>query len=200
MPTICVFGDSIVHGASDVSGGWVRRLYAWLEPQDIRVYNLGVSGDFSNQVLARFEAEADAREAEIIILAVGINDAAQTKSGASRVPLQHTHANIGWLLTKAKQRGVVVVVGLTNVDEQRTCPVAWDADVNYRNAIIKRYDSAIAKLCKKQQVLHIPVFGKLAKADLEDGLHPTGKGHEKIFRAVADFLLRHRIVEPVPTP
>ena len=75
MQTICVFGDSIAWGASDSEkGGWVERLKIYMgEHRSGNVYNLGVSGDTTNDLLERFEQEAKARESDVIIFAVGTN-------------------------------------------------------------------------------------------------------------------------------
>ncbi len=82
---ICVFGDSIVWGAYDPeNGGWATLLRNYFESADsppyfreagdVEVYNCGVSGDKTEDLLKRFEVEAQAREPNLIIFAIGIND------------------------------------------------------------------------------------------------------------------------------
>src|SRR3990170_7472616 len=84
---ILVFGTSTTYGAWDREGGWVQRLRGFLDEKvinsdykhDYFVYNLGISGDKSADILTRFEPETKARlghhNAEIIILFhLGIND------------------------------------------------------------------------------------------------------------------------------
>lgn len=55
---ICVFGDSITWGAWDIEkGGWVQRLRNFVESSSeeyIEIYNLGVSGDNTEDLLEIF--------------------------------------------------------------------------------------------------------------------------------------------------
>ena len=66
MARILVFGDSITYGAWDKRGGWVQRLREFLDEKNlidlnkipVLIYNLGVSGDTTNDALERFEFES----------------------------------------------------------------------------------------------------------------------------------------------
>ncbi len=83
---ILVFGDSITQGFWDTEGGWVGHISRYYIEQTIKtqnyniptIFNLGVSGDTSNEVLARFENEVKARlwpgEEIVIIISTGVND------------------------------------------------------------------------------------------------------------------------------
>ncbi len=81
---ILIFGDSITYGACDREGGWVQRLRKFLdeknltENDDFSLYNLGVGGDNTEDILKRFEPETKARideeEETVFIFAIGIND------------------------------------------------------------------------------------------------------------------------------
>ena len=82
MATICVFGDSIAWGAVDPeNGGWVSSLRNYFESKSLRadldtdVYNLGISGDNTDDLLERFDVEVEARKPDTIVFAIGINDA-----------------------------------------------------------------------------------------------------------------------------
>ena len=58
--TICIFGDSIAWGASDLEfGGWVARLRNYLETEkyDSSIYNCSISGDSTQDLLKRFSNE-----------------------------------------------------------------------------------------------------------------------------------------------
>ena len=56
---ILVFGDSIAYGANDYElGGWVNRLRLDFDKKtdyEIEVFNLGRSGEISEEVLNRFD-------------------------------------------------------------------------------------------------------------------------------------------------
>ena len=50
------------------------------------------------------------------------------------------------------------------------------------------------EVCAEHQVLFLDVFGLLENEDLDDGLHPNVRGHEKLFQRIKDFLLDNRII------
>ena len=63
---ICIFGDSVTWGAYDPEqGGWATRLRNYFEAQEnnIDVYNLGISGDATADLLKRIEVEAKSHKA-----------------------------------------------------------------------------------------------------------------------------------------
>ena len=86
MAQILIFGDSITWGAWDEEGGWAQRFKKEIDKKAITanftsyhsVYNLGISGDNTNDLLERFESETQRRldegEEAIILFAIGIND------------------------------------------------------------------------------------------------------------------------------
>ena len=84
---ILVFGDSVAYGAWDGEGGWVQRLRKSTdaeipdsETNDLRVYNLSISGDTTGGLLKRFDSETGQRLGEdtflTIVFAIGLNDSA----------------------------------------------------------------------------------------------------------------------------
>ena len=86
MAQILIFGNSIIYGAWDKEGGWVSRLRKFLDEKNLSsgpnfyclVYNLGISGNTTDDLLERFEFEIKQRlkedEETIILFAIGIND------------------------------------------------------------------------------------------------------------------------------
>lgn len=196
---ICVFGDSITEGHCDYEeGGWVNRLKKYLENKDsgISVYNLGVSGDNTDDLLERFNAEAEAREPEIIIFAIGINDSSYRVSlQDNRINFKKFKNNLEILLKQADLLAEkIIFTGITKVDENKTVPLPWNQDASYKNKDIRKYDGAIEGLCEKNSLPFIEMYGLLNKEDLEDGLHPNSAGHEKMFQRIKDFLMENKII------
>jgi len=75
---ICIFGDSIAWGAYDPErGGWATRLRNYLEKKNryIIVYNLSISDEITTDLLTHLEIEIKSRESNLIIFAIGTNDA-----------------------------------------------------------------------------------------------------------------------------
>jgi GDSL-like Lipase/Acylhydrolase family len=90
MASILCFGDSITQGFVDLEGGWTQRLRRRLD-QDASVpmgattfpvhavFNLGISGDTAEGLLARLEPELGPRrlgDQTIVVVAVGVNERA----------------------------------------------------------------------------------------------------------------------------
>lgn len=186
---ILIFGDSITWGAYDPEqGGWATRLRNYFEKKgnDINVYNLGVPGDTTTDLLERIEMEAKSREPNLIIFAIGINDAQFIHStNGLRVSLDEFQQNLAKLFSIAKKfTDKVVFVGLTAVDEAKTTPIPWNTDKSYTNENIKRLDSAIEKFCENNKLKFIPIDSVVRNDDLIDGLHPNIQGHIKIFNRI----------------
>ena len=196
---ICVFGDSISQGYNDYNeGGWINRLrkYFDLSDYDISVFNLGVSGDNTFDLLKRFKIEAEARSPEFIIFAIGINDSQYVNSKDNpSVPLSDFNKNLSELQRLSKQfTDKIIFVGLTKVDEPKVTPIPWSITKYYDNENIKKYDLAIKDFCIKNNLPFIEMFDLLDDKDLEDGLHPNSGGHEKMFIRVKDFLIENKII------
>lgn len=200
---ISIFGDSITWGASDYEcGGWVARLKYYFDndiENDIDVYNLGISGDTTNDLLLRFKIECLARNRhpQIIIFAIGTNDSQYINSKNNpRTPIDKFENNLKKLINQAKEfSDKIIFVGLTKVDESKLMPVPWSAEKFYDNENISRYNSVIKKVSKENNLLFVNLFDLLKMSDLDDGLHPNSKGHEKMFLKIKEFLLSNIIVQ-----
>lgn len=206
MATILVFGDSIVWGAADSEGGgWVNRFSIGLgRDSEIDVYNLGVSGDKTLNILDRFESETKARieqgEEVALVFAIGINDSYFVHSkNALMTSLDEFKANIQQLTDKAqKLASKVIFIGLTPVDEAKTTPIPWNTDKSYKNENVKKYNEIIKSNCQEKDIHFVEIFNEWINLDyqnlLEDGLHPNSAGHKKIFETVKDYLIQHQII------
>jgi len=198
MATICIFGDSIAWGAVDPDGGgWATRLRNYFEShglpinQDTDVYNLGVSGNNTDDLVIRFSVELKAREATFVIFAIGINDSQFViPENKNRVSVERFRANLETMIAEAKNVGCgVALVGLTRVDESKTTPIPWNADKKYINADIEKYDQVLKDIADKEKLLYVDMNKTLSRDDLYDGLHPNTAGHKKIFEKIKEFLL-----------
>lgn len=190
---ICIFGDSIAWGACDFEkGGWVERLKVHLmeNREDICVYNLGVSGDNTDDLLKRFSKEAKAREADMVIFAVGTNDSQYiTTKKSARIEPEKFKINISRLIKEARKlTEKIMFIGLTKVDESKTMPIPWDTDKYYSNQNIQQYNVILEKFCAEERVGFIDTFDLLDDSDLEDGLHPNSDGHVKIFEKIREVI------------
>lgn len=199
--TICIFGDSIAWGAVDSeSGGWVGQLRRHFETgnyYDVTVYNQGVCGDSSEDLLIRFNVECIAREPQIIIFAIGTNDSQYTLSKDNPyVSLEKFQKNLVTLVNQAKKISEkIVFVGLTKIDESKMMPTPWETEKFYDNDNITRYNSVIEKVCAELGLPFVDLLDLLETSDLDDGLHPNSNGHKKMFLRIKEFLQTKKIVQ-----
>ena len=196
---ICVFGASITWGAFDSEkGGWVNRLklIKFTQGNCINIHNLGISGDTTNNVLARINTELLTRNPNIIIFSIGANDSLYLKNeNKNYIDLKKFKKNLNELYKKSKKfTKKIIFTGLTKVDELKVSPIPWSPTKYYDNENIKKYDLVIKNFCKKNNLPFIEMFDLLKNEDLEDGLHPNSEGHKKMFIRVRDFLIKNKII------
>lgn len=209
MTTICVFGDSVTYGAWDrESGGWVSRLRKYLDSQNGYhiVYNVGISGDTTQSLLKRFKSESAARFSEaqsekdpsIIIFDIGANDAGRFE-GKRTIENKEFSENLRKLKVMArKYTKQIFFLNLIPVSEQKTDPVEWNHDISYLNNDINALNDVLKSVSFEEAVNIINVRdsfdGRNYHKLLEDGLHPNAEGHELIFIAVKDALIKAKII------
>ncbi|MCX6740213.1 MAG: GDSL-type esterase/lipase family protein [Candidatus Parcubacteria bacterium] len=209
MSQILIFGDSITYGASDLEGGWVSRLRKYVDQKGLTdpdyynlVYNLGISGNNTTDLLKRFEFEVQQRIKEegetVIIFLIGTNDSQLFKGKFRTEPVQFEN-NLQQLYVLAqKYSQKVIFVGLFPIDESKTSPVAWHKEKFYKIENIKNNNDTIRKFCEKNGLLFIEIFENFINQDykslLDDGIHPTTLGHEKMFEIIKNDLIKNKII------
>jgi lysophospholipase L1-like esterase len=183
-PTLCVFGDSIVVGSDDrKGGGWVARMRLDFNSRGrISVYNLGVDGDRSEQLLRRIGSEAAARTASVIVIGIGANDLGWHGSGGTEAALFRERYDS--ILAEAERlTGRILTLGILNVDETNDSH-------GVSNRQVLAFNEVIAELTRKHGAEHLDLYGTLEPGDFTDGLHPNSSGHAKLAPLVAQELER----------
>jgi|SRR3989344_5769652 len=199
IKTILVFGDSITWGAKDLEkGGWVNRLKLFFESNNkgIDVYNLGVSGDNSRDLLERFENESNKRifEDTLIIILIGTNDS--SKHQEINVPIREFEENLIKLLDISRSlKAKLLFLGINKVDESRTSPVYYDSTLFYKNKDLREYEKIVKDISKIKKIPFLKLFNLLKDEDFDDGVHPNAMGHEKIFQRINKFLIERELVK-----
>jgi lysophospholipase L1-like esterase len=195
---IFCFGDSITLGCNDSQGlGWPARLCRGLTTggYGVAAYNLGVNGDTSAHIAARWRAEAEARSRNspgLLIFAFGFNDAAQADGKGPQVPLDESLANARRILAAAQRVSALLWIGPTPLDESVNPMQSPVASWEMRNADIARYDDAYAELAAELGVDYLPLFAEFAaspryRAALAAGdrVHPGDDGYAMIAERIA---------------
>jgi len=198
---VLVFGDSIAQGFWSVQGGWVeklRRHYDGLAVADLKnnkqpeIFNLGVSGDTTRNLLSRIELETKVRkwpgDPLAVLLAIGTNDELFENDKQVVAP-DEFKANIQKLLSILSPiADSIMFIGNAACEEKLTTPVFW-SNIYYTNEQIKKYEDCVAEIARSENIAFVPIFEKFSnemknKQLLADGLHPNGEGHELIFQLV----------------
>lgn len=166
---ICFFGDSIVHGTKDPSTlGWPGRACAAgvAEGHDVTMYNLGIRGDTSEGVRARWHDEAERRvSAETsgaLVFSFGLNDSLVDSDGNWRVEPNRTRENIAAVLHEAIAWLPTLVIGPAPVDDSRLPPQApggtrWVTD----NARIRGVGLVMGEVAIAAAIPYLDVFSRL---------------------------------------
>jgi lysophospholipase L1-like esterase len=175
---IAFLGDSMTNGTGDPTMlGWVGRVCAaaWGRGHDVTAYNLGIRGDTSADIHARWRAEAAARlpagRPRALVFSFGVNDCV-LEGEAPRVHPDATLKHAQAMLAAAQAIGPVLMVGPPPID---------DAGVNAR---VRALEPRLAGVCAELGVPFLPVLEALladphwiAEARAGDGAHPGAKGY-----------------------
>lgn len=214
--TIICFGDSITYGNWDPQGGWVGRLREYLDTKSLEAYsgedlyskyytltyNLGIPGDTSTGLFARFENELIPRfnpdEETILLFAIGINDSRlYLSTGMHETDIEDLKQNIWDIWEIARQYSPdVAFIGLTPVDENRTNSLSWEPDAVLKNEYIEQYNTAIGEFCRSREIPFIDIFNQMKNlgipALLEDGIHPNQEGYKVMEEIIRTAVFENR--------
>lgn len=191
---IGIWGDSITSGANDYEkGGWVNRLNLLSKnnKEYTIVYNLGIEGNTSSDIVKRFKNECEARGVNVILFAIGTNDSLYINNKNNPyVAIEKFGDNLQNLIKLArKYTSKIGFIGSTKVDESKTMPIPWDTRMYHSNENIQKYDNTVRKIAEENELSYLYMFDLLSNNDLSDGLHPNADGHEKMFLKIKGFVV-----------
>jgi acyl-CoA thioesterase-1 len=176
--TIVALGDSLTAGYGvKEKEAYPARLerklhgsgYLW------RVINAGISGETSDETLARLTGVLELKPA-IVILETGVNDGFR---GSDPIAIRK---NIQEIVRILKNRGVsVLLAGMRMFDNARP---------GYNRAFAAIYP----EVAKEQDIVLMPFFLEGVAGDPSlnrlDGIHPTAKGYRIVADMVYPYLLK----------
>lgn len=169
--TYCIFGDSVTQAAY-VRDSWVNLLKTYLEDKYqsdfVNVFNLGVGGNTTNDILKRFDEESSARTPTSIIFAVGIND-----SSLHLVEKNIFESNLKRLCDMATKfsTDITFIGPVLSVD-------------SYDRKRAEDYNNILKTVVCSRNFKFIQLLDKLNPEDFQDGLHPNEQGHRKMFEII----------------
>ncbi|NEP16305.1 MAG: G-D-S-L family lipolytic protein [Leptolyngbya sp. SIO4C1] len=198
---VVVIGDSLVYGFGDVEGGgWVERLRRqWMDPDSAGpiLYNLGVRGDGVQQVKHRLDSEfrlrgeLRRRVPDLLVLSVGLNDAARLSQPRGRLMLDEStfSTQMQALLDQAQSLCPVFFVGMVPVNEAQ---MPYAEVLHFSRADQKRYRTITQRACAARGIAYLDIYERwLAQGDdwcnarlCRDGLHPNVLGYQTLTQTV----------------
>ncbi len=183
---ICFVGDSFVNGTCDPDYlGWSGRACKAVNYPGLTCYNLGIRGNTSEQIEARWQAEAvprflfpaDAR----LVFSFGVNDNC-IEDGHLRVSAKGSVACARRILTQAKAQYPTLMIGPPPVE---------DESINDRTVVTSM---AYAALCKTLDVPYLETYAPLRQNQTWmhevaqiDGAHPGAAGYEAFAQLVSNW-------------
>jgi lysophospholipase L1-like esterase len=186
-------GDSITDGgrggsADGLGAGYVcmvRGLLTARHPElAVRIMNLGVGGDRTVELLARWQADCLAIKPQVLSLMIGVNDVWRLRgmwNNQTFVPIAEYRANYVKLLDQARAAGVrqLVLMSPTTIAEENDPEISRHLDERA---------ACVRELAAQYQAVYVPTRETILRALREqpkvrwtnDGCHPTQGGHALI--------------------
>ena len=208
MKGILAFGDSITFGMGVVpSNGSAQKLKEDFESQDIynALYNLGIPGDSSKDLLNRFETEANARiqyhypdNKYVILIAIGTNDSRGLGSpDNTQTSLEDYKSNVEKIVKLAKNHtNHIIIISIPPVDES----LMPFEDTYFSNEIIEQFNKTLQQISEKNNLLFCDVYKEFEKREdyttlFVDGLHPNNEGYFLMYKFIKKFLVKNNIIK-----
>lgn len=178
-PRIVFLGDSLTAGLGLPRAEAVPSLIQARLRQEGYPYeavNAGVSGDTSAGGLSRLDWSLDG-DVKVLVIELGAND------GLRGLPVSQMKRNLDEIVTRAKQRGIVVIL------------TGMEAPPNYGQTYASEFRQVFRDLADQHDVALVPFYlegvAGIPSLNNSDGIHPNATGA----RIVADTIWR--ALEPV---
>jgi acyl-CoA thioesterase-1 len=197
---IYFFGDSITLGCNDsLDLGWPGRVCRGMtkDGRGVAVYNLGINGDTSSDIDARWYNEMMARNRGsigLLVFAFGFNDAAHKNSDHSQVELELSVKTARKIMSQAQKISKLLWIGPTPLDETVNPLDGSDGRWIMYNEKIEKYDHAYANLAKEMKVDYLSLYKEYcvshryqAALVAGDKVHPADDGYAMIAESVTHW-------------
>ena len=191
--TIVAMGDSTTAGTP----GWKSRVehppagtgdetsqYAyWLmrAHPDWDVLNVGVNGERSDQIRARFERDVINRRPRVVVLIAGVNDVYQGRA------VEHVTDQLSAMFARAKQAGIPMIAG--TIVPYNTATAEQNRKMHEINRWIRD------RAADDPNVSFVDTRAAVADPDnpdrlfeSPDGLHPSPAGYQRMAQAIEPIL------------
>jgi len=192
---VCFIGDSYVNGTGDPEAlGWRGRAVAaaLARGRSLTHYDLGVRGDTSEMVAARWRREAEARLPEgsdgRLVISFGLNDAAFLHGSGLRVPPERSQAVAAAMLEEAAAWKPTLWVGPPPANEQMSPMTPLPGmTVSFSDERVAELNGRYAAVAERLAIPYLDLFSTVrGNADYSrsqregDGLHCGAVGYRML--------------------
>jgi lysophospholipase L1-like esterase len=142
--TMAFLGDSITEQGAGSAGGYVRLVVGGLEANGAKITPVfaGISGNKSNEMLARLDRDVLSKKPDWMTLSCGVNDVGQLANG---IPLDQYQKNITSIVEKAQAAGTRVMI--------LTATVIQEDPNNAENQTLAGYNAFLKTLAAEKKCL-----------------------------------------------
>ena len=190
--TIVCFGDSITEGMSAVTAGSVDETKSYpaflQEKVTADVINSGVSGDTSDDALARINSDLLENDPDIVIICLGANDFLNSDAADLSTTLNTIKSNIKNIITQldTKER-IVFVAKFYNEDSARdmlagkgiTNSTDQDDIIDQCNTVFEDIKNTSTTNLTDIELIDDIWTGVWGTANMStDGIHPKASGYQ----------------------
>jgi lysophospholipase L1-like esterase len=171
---------------------------AWAQNHDVTLYNLGIRGDSTRDILRRWRGECAARLPQSsngrLVFMFGGNDAKEVVGAGIEVPLQESVANARTIIAAAAAWLPTLWLSLIPMSETKPYPrllpglPAYRFDNRRQGEYTQHYAAVAQELAVPFLDLHTPLmhdaeWQRLTQAG--DGSNPAASGYAKIAALIA---------------
>lgn len=198
---VLIFGDSITQGFYDEQGGWATRLVNHYLAQDVAgkddaptLFNLGISGDTTQNLLDRFEAETNARINKggdnALIFAIGTNDIVYRGEEVDNTPEQYVRQLHDLLNLAHSYTDKTLFISLFPVIDEQLQPFPWSSSGKcYSTERMRLFNNELVVFCKENNLELVDLWSVFEnQSDMKslffDGIHPNNSGHKLIAETI----------------
>lgn len=193
--TIVFFGDSITDTCKTFSkehpfgAGYVSMIKTEFDVSypslNIKVFNEGISGNKTTDLINRFDQDVKSKNPDIIFLLIGINDVWHVYDEGEIPNIDEIIERIDFIINRSKEIGSEIVL-LT--------PFLFPTDEYFKGLIpeFNRLLDAMYKYINTNNIKHIDLYKIMNKSLIlpitKDSIHPTLYGHGIIAEAIINYL------------
>lgn len=194
---VLIFGDSITQGFYDEKGGWATRLVNQYLGQEVTgeinaptLFNLGISGDTTQNLLDRFESEATARidktGKNAIVFAIGTNDTIYRENEFDSTADEYRQKLDSLYNIASAYSDKLLFVSLFPIVDELLQPFPWSSSGKcYSTERMKLFNDTLTTFCQDKRLRLVDLWTVFEQqSDLKslffDGIHPNHEGHQVI--------------------